>query len=343
MVKAAMTPTAIAKANRRMKALRERDAKRQEALKLQLEEWFDKFDTNKDGKFQREELRELLTFIMPDTPPTEENLDMLIEKATEVNTSSLKIKGNKDGTVTRQYLQATVMRYKDHLSQQRYLDRIFDEYDTDHNGAFDPQEVETLLKACAPEGVVVDATDVEYLISICDFNENGLIDRDELQPMLARWKVLAQDRAATLAEEEEAAAAEAARKAVRPSTLSFKKIGSKVRATNALVSPRTAAAGGSSSSDDAPAKPTRQPSYLGGMLTRKKSGGSKSFSGGQPSTPPMSPGTGISPESSAASQPRRPPAAAEAAAGEAAPTKGVEVVEVGGGCCKPGAAKVAAE
>lgn len=46
-----MTPMAIAKAKKRMKLLKERDAQRQEKLRAQLEEWFEKFDSNGDGQF----------------------------------------------------------------------------------------------------------------------------------------------------------------------------------------------------------------------------------------------------------------------------------------------------
>lgn len=48
MVKAntpAMTPMAIAKAKKRMRVLKERDLARQEKLKAQLDEWFEKVGT----------------------------------------------------------------------------------------------------------------------------------------------------------------------------------------------------------------------------------------------------------------------------------------------------------
>lgn len=40
-----MTPMAIAKAKRRMRVLKERDLARQEKLKAQLDEWFEKVGT----------------------------------------------------------------------------------------------------------------------------------------------------------------------------------------------------------------------------------------------------------------------------------------------------------
>lgn len=196
-----MTPMAIAKAKKRMKVLKERDKERQEKLRAQLEDWFEKFDTNGDGVFQRDELRQLLIFLFPNnTAPAEETIDLLIIRATEIETSSLKVRGNKDGAVSRNELLETVLRYRDHIGEQQYLNKFFDEYDTDKSGSFDASELLALLKACAPEGLEVDAGDADYVLELCDANNNGAIDRDELQPLIARWKVIAQERADELSE-----------------------------------------------------------------------------------------------------------------------------------------------
>lgn len=70
----------------------------------------------------------------------------------------------------------------------------------DKSGSFDASELLALLKACAPEGLEVDAGDADYVLELCDANNNGAIDRDELQPLIARWKVIAQERADELSE-----------------------------------------------------------------------------------------------------------------------------------------------
>ena len=109
----------------------EAHAQRQEKLRAQLEEWFQKFDANGDGQFQRDELRQLLIFLYPNNPaPAEETIDLLIERATAIETASLKVRGNKDGAVSRNELLETVLRYRDHIAEQQYLDKFFDEYDT---------------------------------------------------------------------------------------------------------------------------------------------------------------------------------------------------------------------
>lgn len=121
------------------------------------------------------------------------------------------LKGNKDGAVSRTDLMQTVMRYRDHIGEQATLDKIFDEYDKDKNGTFDADELLEILKACAPEGLVVDDGDAQYILELCDTNENGMIDRDELQPMIARWKMIAQEKA----EEQARVAEELSRSALK--------------------------------------------------------------------------------------------------------------------------------
>ena len=185
---------ALAKAKKRVKQLQERDKKRQEKLKVQLEEWFQKFDSNGDGQFQRDELRMLLVFLYPQNEPEEAAIDMLMLKATAVETHTMHLPGDKNGSVGRADLMETVMRYRDHIAEQQYLDGFFEKYDSDGNGSFDPAELLQLLTECGPEGLEVDDGDVEYIMLMCDVNENGLVDREELQPTIARWKHIAADK-----------------------------------------------------------------------------------------------------------------------------------------------------
>lgn len=189
-----MTPAAIAAANKRMKKLRQRDVDRQAKRQAQLQEWFEEFDINKDNTLQRDELRALLTHLHPQAPPTEENLDFLIERSTRVESSTLSIKGNKNGAVPWADAMSTVLRWTDYVREQAFIDSIFTEFDDDQSGTLDPSELTGLLQKCAPEGYVVVQTDVDYVVSLCDANRNDLIDREEVKPMIARWKQLSAER-----------------------------------------------------------------------------------------------------------------------------------------------------
>lgn len=162
---------------KKLKLLREREAEYQDKVRQQVTAWFDQFDENGDGQLQREELRALLTHLNPERPPSDDNLDFLIEKATEVNTFSLQMKGNKNGAVSWHDTRATVARYADYCKDEAYLDAIFKEFDTDGNGELDSNELHPFLSRIAPEGCIVEEADLRYVFEACDPNGDGVIVR----------------------------------------------------------------------------------------------------------------------------------------------------------------------
>ena len=68
-----------------------RDANRRPRLRS----WFKEYDLNEDGELDREELRQLLHFLHPAHPPDDPLLDMLIERATAVESYSLQAFGQE--------------------------------------------------------------------------------------------------------------------------------------------------------------------------------------------------------------------------------------------------------
>ena len=178
-------------AAKKLKMLRKRDEERQARIQAEVESWFEKFDENKDGKLQRDELRNLLNWLHPSRPPSEENLDFLLVKATEIVATGMRVKGNKDGAVAWHQARQTVLDYGDYLKDQMYIDSIFSRFDSDNSGTLEASELLPLLQALGPEGCAVDDTDVEFVLSSFDVNSDGMIDRSELLPMLAKWAQIA--------------------------------------------------------------------------------------------------------------------------------------------------------
>jgi len=174
---------------KRIAELRHKEAERRAKLKAEVDTWFKQYDFNQDGILQRDELAALLTFLSPDRPPTEGNLDFLIEKATAIDTYSMHLPGNKNGSVTWHNARTTVHKYHEYCRDQDYLDSVFARFDADGNGTLDATELPGLLAAVAPEGRVVRSSDVHYILQQCDDKgDDGVISRDEVMPMLARWK-----------------------------------------------------------------------------------------------------------------------------------------------------------
>ena len=93
--------------------LRQREAERKARIQAEVSGWFRDFDKNNDGKLQREELRALLAWMHPSRPPTDENLDYLIERATAVESSSLRLPGGGGGSAVRGRGRANGARHQD--------------------------------------------------------------------------------------------------------------------------------------------------------------------------------------------------------------------------------------
>lgn len=96
-----------------------------------LRSWFKEFDLNQDGELDRNELRQLLLVLHPEHPPDDKLLDMLIERATAVESYSLQLKGSKDGSVSRMAAEKTIQRFDAYIRQKETLDDIFMKHDKD--------------------------------------------------------------------------------------------------------------------------------------------------------------------------------------------------------------------
>ena len=95
-----MSVAEISRQKRRAEALKKKREEREKALKSLVDGWFKEFDTDGNGLLDREELRALLTHVQPNHPPTDEALTFLIMKATEIDTYSMKIKGDANGSIS---------------------------------------------------------------------------------------------------------------------------------------------------------------------------------------------------------------------------------------------------
>ena len=193
-------------AAKKLKMLRKRDEERQARIQAEVESWFEKFDENKDGKLQRDELRNLLNWLHPSRPPSEENLDFLLVKATEIVATGMRVKGNKDGAVAWHQARQTVLDYGDYLKDQMYIDSIFSRFDSDNSGITaaqqqhyahpsHPPEVRSRRCRCCKRSAPKDARSTTPTSSLCSrrltSTPTGVIDRSELLPMLAKWAQIA--------------------------------------------------------------------------------------------------------------------------------------------------------
>lgn len=125
------------KANLKAVALEKKSEARSKLLSEQLDEWFNKFDTDGDKHFDRDELAALLTHLNPGAPPSSDVIDMVMKDATGVYTVSLDgkpagrkshmydnsgqrsvMQGRANGTIHRDKLVPVVKKYSAYIREQ---------------------------------------------------------------------------------------------------------------------------------------------------------------------------------------------------------------------------------
>lgn len=176
---------AVAVARKRKQEL-EKQRVREKALKdAKVNAWFNSFDKNKSGVLEREQLKELLIHLNPSSPPDDAALDLLMTKATAIDTTGDGVADTKG--ISRSACEQVVSKYEAYLSQQSVLDGIFDEFDTNKSGVLEPDQLVNLLKKVSPDHEVTDG-DVQYVLETCDKSKEGSINRQEALAACATWK-----------------------------------------------------------------------------------------------------------------------------------------------------------
>ena len=97
-----------------------------------------------------------------------------------------------DGQIHADSILKAIKKYKALLKENTQQMELFEKYDVNHSGVLEPEQLMKLLNdVYAPQ--VATMGDVEYVLSICDTNQNGAIDPEELAPAIATWLDLAKE------------------------------------------------------------------------------------------------------------------------------------------------------
>mmetsp|Transcript_58885 Transcript_58885/g.141256 ORF Transcript_58885/g.141256 Transcript_58885/m.141256 type:complete len:232 (-) Transcript_58885:117-812(-) len=174
--------------------LNQKKLKREAEQVAKLDLWCTEHDGDGNGEFDRDELRTLLNALHPQQPVEDSMLDELLERATGVYTSSLTLRGDKNGRVTKKALFKTVSQYECYIKDQKRLDKLFDQFDTDRSNELDVDELLPMLRAsCGDDeklAALIGDGDVAFVLEHCDMDGDQKIGRTEVLPMLAMWRDL---------------------------------------------------------------------------------------------------------------------------------------------------------
>ena len=114
-----------AASKKRQEKLAEKRELEEERLNAKFANWLRDFDKDDSGTISRDELKHLLAHLNPDSPPTEEILDMLTKQL-----------GN--GSAPKQ-VNACVVRYEAYLKLGPQIDKAFDKFDKDGTGMLEKE------------------------------------------------------------------------------------------------------------------------------------------------------------------------------------------------------------
>jgi len=181
-----------ARARKRKAELHKQKVAARAASKRKVDAWFQQFDSNHSGVLEVDQLKALLIHLNPHTTPDQAALDMLMQKAVDIDTTG---DGNPDTKgISRSSAETVVAKYSEYIAQQAVLDGIFAEFDTNKSGVLEPDQLANLLKKVSPDVEVTDG-DVDFVLEQCDKSKEGTINREEVLTACATWKVAASDKA----------------------------------------------------------------------------------------------------------------------------------------------------
>ena len=82
-----------------------------------------------------------------------------------------------------------VQQYKGFVQEQQWLDKVFDEFDTNNSGQLEPGQLMALLQKVSPNEIVT-SEDEAYVLSLVDKSKTGTILRSEALAAAGTWKKL---------------------------------------------------------------------------------------------------------------------------------------------------------
>ena len=152
---------------------------------LPLARWnkiFDRFDANKDGKLQPDELRSLVKWLNKEREPTEEEMGFIYH--------AVKPEGvGPDYEMSRTELQVAAMTYQGYATDQDFIERTLSKYDTNHDGKLDRPEVVAMLTELNDGNPPLDE-EVDYVFENSDWDHSGTLTRTEIKVAISAWYAL---------------------------------------------------------------------------------------------------------------------------------------------------------
>mmetsp|Transcript_78148 Transcript_78148/g.168964 ORF Transcript_78148/g.168964 Transcript_78148/m.168964 type:complete len:208 (-) Transcript_78148:46-669(-) len=140
-----------------------------------------KYDTNKSGKLEKDQVRKLLTDLDDSTPPGTEPTDEEFDFIMKIADCTVA-----DDAIDHTELERTIKAWHAYTSKREEMDKLIDQYDKSGSGTLTRDELKTYLTDLNG-GKEVAEEEVEWVMKEADVLGDGQIHRMELVMATATW------------------------------------------------------------------------------------------------------------------------------------------------------------
>lgn len=155
-----------------------------------VESLMNKYDTNKSGKLEQDQLKLLLKDMSNGADPSDEEIRWVFYKA---DTS----KGSRNFGVDSNELLYALRTWKGYLDNKEYLDATFEKYDTNKSGQLERDQLKNLMTdLCGEEEPPTDkeVSQVLYEADRKDGQVSGTLHKTELMYAISLWYNMLKER-----------------------------------------------------------------------------------------------------------------------------------------------------
>merc|ERR1719379_2552329 len=148
--------------------------------RVELTKLFRKYDTNKSGKLEREQIIQILTdidFSTPEgTPPSPEELDFIVKVGDR----------SGDGCIERREFENALIAWRTYTKQREKLEELIKKYDKSGSGKLEKDELKMYLTDLN-DGKAPTDEEVDWVMSEAEFMGDGAIRMQEIMMATQSW------------------------------------------------------------------------------------------------------------------------------------------------------------
>jgi len=156
--------------------------KERDDMDINFEAIFLKYDTNRTGRLERDNVTHLLTDFdhstPAGTPPSQEELDFIFKVCDEAD----------NGAIERDELENAIVTWRTFASQREAMEKALEEFDQSKTGKLNKDELKNYLTSLN-HGHHVSDREVDYVMQWADVMGDGNINQSELVMATSAWYV----------------------------------------------------------------------------------------------------------------------------------------------------------